>query len=407
MKIRLTKITIRDLFNGYDNKFEDGVTGFGGKLDIRPKFQREFIYNPTQRDAVIDSVVNGYPISVMYWLHNEGNDTYELMDGQQRTISICEYVDGSFAFNNEYFFKLPQERQDQILNYPLLVYVVEGGTDAENLAWFRKINTAGEKLTNQEIRNAIYVGPWVVDAKKHFSKTFCAAIKLGEDYMSGSPIRQDYLETVLGWISDGKIDDYMKAHFKDENAEELWKYFEAVIDWVKKVFPTYHKEMKGVAWGELYNKYKDANTTGFPEKVEALYADEEVQTKKGIYTYLFTGNVECLGLAEFPKSLLKAQVKAQNGLCAICGTKLTTNGAIAHRVDKWEEGGRIDPSNCRVICPSCEYMYMRQDTFERKEQEGLGVGPVFLNKYHLDQKRLLKEGIKVLPEMCERIQIKG
>ena len=224
--------------------------------------------------------------------------------------------------------------------------------------------------------------------------------------MSGSPIRQDYLETVLGWISDGKVDDYMREHCKDENAEELWKYFEAVIDWVKKVFPTYRKEMKGVAWGVLYNKYKDVDTTDFQAKADALYADEEVESKKGIYTYLFDGNVEHLGLAEFPKALIREQVKAQNGLCAICGTKLTNNGLSAHRVDKWENGGRIDATNCRVICPSCEYMYMRQDTFERKEQEGLGVGPVYLNKYHLDQKRLLLEGIKVLPEMMERVQIK-
>ena len=228
MKIRLTKITVKELFDGYDNKFEDGVVGLGGKLDIRPKFQREFVYSPQQRDAVIDSVTKGFPISVMYWLKTP-EDTYELMDGQQRTISICEYVEGAYAFNNEYFFKLPEERQNQILNYPLLVYVVEGGTDEENLAWFRKINTAGEKLTNQEIRNAIYVGPWVTDAKKYFSKSFCAAIKLGEDYMTGSPIRQDYLETVLGWASDGKIDEYMRQHCKDENAEPLWKYFEAIV----------------------------------------------------------------------------------------------------------------------------------------------------------------------------------
>ena len=404
MKIRLTKITVKELFDGYDNKFEDGVTGFGGKLDIRPKFQREFVYSPQQRDAVIDSITKGFPISVMYWLKTP-EDTYELMDGQQRTISICEYVEGAYAFNNEYFFKLPQERQEQILNYPLLVYVVEGGTDEENLAWFRKINTAGEKLTNQEIRNAIYVGPWVTDAKKYFSKSFCAAIKLGEDYMTGSPIRQDYLETVLGWASDGKIDEYMRQHCKDENAEPLWKYFETIVDWVKKVFPTYRKEMKGVDWGTLYNKYKDVDTTGFQAKADALYADEEVETKKGIYTYLFDGDTKALGLATFPKALVRDQVKAQNGLCAICGTKLANNSVVAHRLDKWEDGGRIDPANCKVICSSCDYMYMHTDLLERKEMEGINTGSIHINKYHLDHKRLLTEGIKSLPDMCERVYV--
>ena len=405
MKIRLTKITVRDLFDGYDNQFENGVTGFGGRLNIRPKFQREFVYNPTQRDAVIESVTNGFPISIMYWLKDKNEDKYELMDGQQRTISICEYVEGAFAFNNEYFFKLPKERQDQILDYNILVYVVDEGTDEENLAWFRKINTAGEKLTNQEIRNAIYVGPWVDDAKKYFSKSFCAAIKLGEDYMTGSPIRQDYLETVLGWASEGKIDEYMREHCKDESAEPLWTYFESIINWVKKVFPTYRKEMKGVDWGNLYNKYKDVDTTGFQEKADALYADEEVESKKGIYTYLFTGDAHALGIVGFPKSIVREQIKAQDGKCAICGTKLATNSFAAHRLTPWEEGGRCEPSNCKVVCPSCDYMYMHTDLVERKEMEGINTGAIHMVRYHLDHKKLLTEGLKSLAEMRERVYV--
>ena len=168
MQIELKKITVRDLTAGYTDNAENGVFGYGGKLDIRPPYQREFIYKEKQRNAVIDTVVQGFPLNVMYWATRE-DGTFEVIDGQQRTISICQYVNGDFAFDMRYFHNLQTDEQEQILDYELMVYVCSG-SDSEKLQWFRTINIAGEKLTEQELRNAVYSGPWVSDAKRYFSK---------------------------------------------------------------------------------------------------------------------------------------------------------------------------------------------------------------------------------------------
>ena len=103
MDIKLKEITVREVFDGYEDRGENGVVGYGGKLNIRPAFQREFIYGPKERNAVIDTVMKGFPLNVMYWC-DVGDGTYELLDGQQRTISICQYLshDG-FSFKERYF----------------------------------------------------------------------------------------------------------------------------------------------------------------------------------------------------------------------------------------------------------------------------------------------------------------
>ena len=173
MKIEFKEVTIRELADSYDDSGEDGVTGFGGRLDIRPPYQREFIYKEKQRDAVINTITNDFPLNVMYWsVRNDGN--FEIIDGQQRTISICQYVESDFSFNNLYFHNLTSDQQDQILDYKLMIYQCTG-TDSERLDWFRTINIAGEQLTDQELRNAVYAGSWVSDAKRYFSKTSCPA----------------------------------------------------------------------------------------------------------------------------------------------------------------------------------------------------------------------------------------
>ena len=207
MKIELKEITIREVSKEYFNDNEEGVVGFNGKLNIRPKYQREFVYKDKQRDAVIETVIKNFPLNVMYWVKNE-DDTYEVLDGQQRTISICEYVTSSFSLNSMYFHNLTNVEKEQILDYKLMVYFCEGN-DKEKLDWFKTINIAGEKLTNQELRNAIYTGTWLTEAKKYFSKTGCAAYNIGNDYMNGSAIRQDYLETAISWLSNDNIEQYM------------------------------------------------------------------------------------------------------------------------------------------------------------------------------------------------------
>ncbi len=199
MKIELKEIAIRDVTNGYVNNNEEGVVGYDGKLNIRPKYQREFVYKDKQRDAVIETIKKDFPLNVMYWVKNE-DDTYEVLDGQQRTISICEYVAGKFSLNFQYFHNLEKTEQDQILDYKLMVYFCEGN-DKEKLDWFETINIAGEKLTDQELKNAIYTGTWLTEAKKYFSKSGCPAYSIASNYLKGSSIRQEYLETAISWIS--------------------------------------------------------------------------------------------------------------------------------------------------------------------------------------------------------------
>ena len=256
MKIEQRKVTIGELCEGYFNDAEEGVVGYDERLDIRPKYQREFVYKDKQRDEVIHTVMKGLPLNVMYWCRT-GEDTYEVLDGQQRTISVCEYVDGSFSVNDKYFYNLPADVKKKILDYELFVYVCDG-TDSEKLDWFRIINIAGERLTEQELRNAVYAGSWTSDAKRYFSKTGCAADTLAGDYLKGASIRQEYLETAISWAADAKsqsIEGYMAEHQFDPSAIQLWNYFRSVIDWVQAIFPKVRKEMKGLPWGLLFNAH--------------------------------------------------------------------------------------------------------------------------------------------------------
>ena len=90
MNIELRKVTVRELTKCYEDNEELGVRGFGGKLDIRPSYQREFIYDQQKREAVITTIMKGFPLNVMYWAkrENDAEVPYEVLDGQQRTISV-------------------------------------------------------------------------------------------------------------------------------------------------------------------------------------------------------------------------------------------------------------------------------------------------------------------------------
>lgn len=256
MKIELKEIPVKDVFSGYKDSADEGIVGYNGKLNIRPAFQREFIYKDKQRDEVIRTINKNFPLNVMYWIRNTDNN-YELLDGQQRTISICQYLSGDFSIDHRGFSNLTKEEQEQILNYNLMVYICEGN-DKEKLDWFKIINIAGEQLTAQELRNAIYTGEWLQEAKKYFSKPQCPAYQIGEKYLSGSSIRQNYLETALKWIAHNQtieIEDYMSKHQHDATCDEIWLYFQNVLNWVNVLFPHYRKEMKGLDWGIFYNKY--------------------------------------------------------------------------------------------------------------------------------------------------------
>lgn len=350
MKIELKEISIREVSTGYLNNNEEGVVGFGGNLNIRPKYQREFVYKDKQRDSVIETVIKNFPLNVMYWVKNE-DETYEVLDGQQRTISICEYVTGTFSLNSLYFHNLTNVEKEQILEYKLMVYFCEGN-DKEKLDWFKTINIAGEKLTNQELRNAIYTGTWLTYAKKYFSKSNCPAYNIANDYLTGSAIRQDYLETAISWFSNDNIENYMAINQHKPNANELWLYFTSLINWIKVVFPRYRKEMKGVNYGILYNKFKDKefDATKLESEITLLMQDEDVTKKSGIYEYVLTRNEKYLSIRAFTDKQKRESFERQEGICPKCNIKFEINEMEADHITPWHEGGKSISANCQMLC---------------------------------------------------------
>lgn len=348
MKIELKEISVHGLTNGYQDNEENGVVGFGGKLDIRPPYQREFVYGEKERNAVINTLQKDFPLNVMYWaVREDGN--FEVIDGQQRTISICQYVNGDFSINGLAFHNLPKDKQDQILNYKLMVYYCSG-TDSEKLDWFETINIAGKVLTPQELRNAVYSGSWVSDAKRYFSKN--SRPKIGDEYLTGSANRQEYLETAIDWISKGSIKEYMSKNQHETNANELWLYFQAVISWIKATFPKYRKEMKGIKWGFLYNDYKDQKFD--PKKLEdeitTLMLDEDVENKKGIYLYVLTRKERFLNIRVFSDKQKREAYERQKGICPICTEEFQIEEMEGDHITPWHLGGKTTAGNCQMLC---------------------------------------------------------
>lgn len=348
MKIELKEISIRELTDGYQDNEENGVLGFGGKLDIRPPYQREFVYGEKERQAVIDTVTKNFPLNVMYWaVREDGN--FEVIDGQQRTISICQYVNSDFSVNGLAFHNLTNDKQEQIYNYKLMVYFCSG-TDSEKLSWFETINIAGKELTKQELRNAVYSGCFISDAKRYFSKN--SRPKVGDDYLSGSANRQEFLETAISWISNGQIEKYMSEHQHDPTAIELWNYFQAVISWTKSTFPKYRKEMKGIAWGLLYNEFKNQklDPKKLDEEITKLMLDEDVDNKKGIYTYVLTRKEKFLNIRAFSDNQKREAYERQKGICPVCTEHYEIEQMEGDHITPWHLGGKTSADNCQMLC---------------------------------------------------------
>lgn len=368
MKIELKKVTIRDVAENYRDNNEDGVVGYDGKLNIRPKYQREFVYDTKQRDAVLGTIRKGFPLNVMYWAVNE-DGTYEVLDGQQRTVSFCQFVVGNFSIAIDghpmAMHNLTQPQKDQILNYELMVYVCEGN-EQDKLDWFKTINIAGAELTDQELRNAVYTGPWLTHAKSIFSKTGGAAYGLSSKYVTGTPIRQELLEKAIKWKSSGNVEQYMSDHQLDQNANELWTHFQNVIRWVELTFITYRKEMKSVEWGPLYDRYKDQQIdTGEMERhTTELMQDPDVTKRSGIYTYLLTGEERHLSIRKFDDREIRAAYERQKHKCAN-GTRCRTAGNAnckqlfdigemqGDHIKPWSKGGKTTAVNCQMLCLPC------------------------------------------------------
>ncbi|MCL1992139.1 MAG: DUF262 domain-containing protein [Spirochaetes bacterium] len=353
MNIELEKIPVSELFAGYRNSDEEGVVAYGGSLNIRPKYQREFVYKDEQRNAVIDTVFKGYPLNVMYWVKNR-DGTFEVLDGQQRSISICEYLSDNFSVNNLKYNNLTVDRQKQILNYELMVYFCEG-TDSEKLEWFEIVNIAGAVLTKQELRNAVYTGAWLSDAKKQFSKTNCPAYLIGNKYLAGTAIRQDYLEAALDWISAGEIKKYMSDHQHDHNANKLWAYFQNVITWINSAFSNYRKEMKGIHWGGLYNRFKNENLdpVALEKEIANLMQDDDVTNKKGIYSYVLEKDEKHLNIRPFSDNMKREIYEKQKGICKRCEKHFPIEEMEGDHIDPWHSGGKTNASNCQMLCKQC------------------------------------------------------
>ena len=364
MKIELHRITVRELVEGYVDDAESGVRGFGGKLDIRPAYQREFVYKEKERNAVISTVMKGFPLNVMYWAKNP-DGTFEVMDGQQRTISLCQYFNGDFAWGElevgaKYFHRQLSDMQQKFLDYELMVYFCEG-TPSEKIEWFKVINIAGLRLTEQEMRNAVYSGPWVADAKRYFSKSGCVAQKIGSPYLNGSADRQEYLETAIEWIINSKkdkdIEDYMAIHQGDGDATGLWLHFQTVINWVETYFTKCRREMKGLAWGRLHKEFsaKSYNSKDLEKKVASLMADKEVQNKKGIYEYLLSDGVraEKLNLRQFDDDEKREAYETQGGICPKCGKHFAIEEMEGDHIVPWSKGGKTVPENLQMLCRRC------------------------------------------------------
>lgn len=360
MNIEPRKIKVIDLFQGYVDSGDDGVVAYNGILDIRPPYQREFVYDLKKSEEVIQTILKSFPLNIMYWVAKEDGN-YEILDGQQRTLSICKYLNHDYEISVDghkyYWDSLPDEYLERLYNYELSVYICQG-TNKEKRDWFEIVNIGGEVLTTQELRNATYTGTWLSDAKRYFSKRNCVAYNLGGKFITGDPNRQQLFEKVLKGISnleETDIDEYMTRHQHDEDADELWQYYQDVIHWIQKVFIKYRKEMKGLDWFSFYNNYKDNKYNGneLEKRITELFDDDDVTSFSGIYPYLLSGDEKYLSIRRFDKRTIRSSYERQNGNCNRCGVHFEIDEMQADHIIPWSKGGKTIPDNCQMLCAKC------------------------------------------------------
>ena len=383
MEIKKVAITIEDLCKDYVNEsetdIEKGVYAYGGKLCVRPAFQRSFVYNKKQENAVIDTALKGFPLNIMYWVDN-GDGTYDCLDGQQRTISLCNFVDGISSFNAPWFNgdkknyihtikRIDPDLYDRFMKYELEVYICKG-SKAEQMEWFRTINIAGEELYPQELRNASYVSAWLTDAKRYFSKASgsstakCPAERVGGQYTNKNANRQEVLAQVIGWFvgstEDADICQYMEDHIHDTDASELWNYFNDIINWITELFPgTYDKGMASVNWGYLYNTYKDEEfdpdeiCEKFDELIEFKASKELDISVAKITEYCITRDEKLLKHRQFNEAQRSTLYNRQKGICPDCGQHYLKADMHAHHIIPWYNHGMTDLSNGVMLCKEC------------------------------------------------------
>jgi hypothetical protein len=369
-------ITIKEVCDGFVyNEFEGkGLFGLSGKLTIQPEYQRNYIYADGKKDvAVIDSILKGYPIGLIYF-NQVDTDKFEVLDGQQRITSIGRFITGKFAVKDknsheQYYSGMSDSQREQIMNTKLLVYICEGD-EPEIKDWFKTINIAGVPLTEQEILNAVYSGPFVTLARGEFSNSQNANIQKWSTYIAGDIKRQAYLERALDWVSDGSIENYMSKHRNEKNITELKKHFDTVINWVSTTFTDVESEMKGLEWNRLYQTYhkQKYNPATVSASVQKLYADSFVRSRKGIFQYVLGGEVETklLEVRVFEDSIKRPVYESQTAEAKKKSTSNCPHCAIGHDVNKgkiwaladmdadhveaWSKGGVTDIENCQMLC---------------------------------------------------------
>jgi len=373
-----TNTTVKEICDGFVyNELEGkGLFGLSGKLTIQPEYQRNYIYasdGGKREMAVIESVLKGYPIGLIYF-NKVSVDNLEVLDGQQRITSLGRFVNDKFAIKDEngmeqYFGGMAKDKQKKILETKLLIYECEG-TESQIKEWFRTINIAGVPLNNQELLNAVYSGPFVTKAKEEFSNSQNANIQKWSAYVSGSANRQEFLECALDWVSKGNIGDYMSKHRKDKNIDELKKYFNTVIDWVSSVFTDVESEMRGLEWGRLYEEYhkKSYNQAKVSAEVHKLYGDPYIKNRKGIFEYILGGSTDTklLEVRVFDEATKRSTYEAQTAKakkkgesnCPLCAVghdankeKVWSFGEMeADHVSAWSKGGKTTSKNCEMLC---------------------------------------------------------
>ena len=384
--------TIRDLVDGYMKDSDDGSTtdsvfGFGGKLNIRPSYQRNSVFNEKKRNAVIETILDGCPLNAIYWVDKE-DGTFEVLDGQQRILSICKYLAGEFAVSAECFpTQIPQDFPnlkmnisdiaEQVLEYQPEIYVCRG-TPSEKLRWFNRINTSGEPLNEQELRNSAYTGAWLADAKARFSSAKGRGVKLAdvnpnnnksEPLLNGSWNRQEYLQTALSWAARHEgyntIEEYMLIHRGDADASTLWQYFSQVLEWVRSKFVAYDKALRGMDWGEIYENYQAGKYNGndiekgaaeINDRIVELLEDDEVTAKmRGIYLFIITGEGKHLQIRQFDEMTARAVYEKQHHRCPYCEQEGNMkeyhfSDMQADHIMPWSKGGKTIKENCQMLC---------------------------------------------------------
>jgi len=371
-------ISVKDICEGFVyNELEGkGLFGLAGKLTIQPEYQRNYIYasdGGKREVAVIDSLLRGYPIGLIYF-NQVSENKLEVLDGQQRITSVGRFVTDKFAIKDEngmeqYFGGMAKDKKTKILETKLLIYECEG-KESEIIEWFQTINISGVPLSNQELLNAVYFGQFVTLGKEEFSNSQNSNIQKWSAYVSGSANRQDFLECALDWVSKGNIKDYMSRHRKDKNITELKNYFNSVIDWVSSVFIDVESEMRGLEWGRLYEAYhkKSYNQKKVSEEVQKLYSDSYVKNRKGIFEFILGGSTDTKLLevrvfddatkkSVYATQTTKAEKKGESN-CPLCvlghdanKEKIwSLNDMDADHVAAWSKGGATSVKNCQMLC---------------------------------------------------------